>query len=163
MNVPEPVKSHRFTRWEFIPLALGVGLLWPLVAAWLTFDDRPPLVLGTLRLEPINSPIVEGNDMIVRSHREKHRDDCLVESNRWAVDADGVRYELRGQFWAGGAVEDDHVDLLFKTNRLPPGEYIGSAEATYHCPGWRPGKSLVFQYPVQDFRFRVLPGKGGKD
>lgn len=117
-------------------------------------ESAPPVevppVASDLWLEPLNSPVIEGDDLIVRSHRKKYRADCPVVSRRHVIDEDGGRHSIGTVAWEGGPATTDFVDLKFGTSGLAPGGYNGFADVTYVCPG-----GYIFKLENLPFRFRV--------
>lgn len=96
-------------------------------------DHRPPI--NDVRYEPQNSPMAEGENLILRVYREKVRDDCPITSVRRATNASSGRtYPLAGRIWLGGEVGTEYTDLEIDTGFLSPGQYVGVIESRYDCP-----------------------------
>lgn len=100
----------------------------------LTFDDRVPVYFD--RAEALNSPVPEGERLLVRIHREKYRDDCPVISNRRAQDADGRWFDIPNMSHSGGAAHTPYIDFEYDTSALPAGQYVLMVRIDYQCPGF---------------------------
>jgi hypothetical protein len=102
-------------------------------------DQRPPII-GELTLVPRPAIIQAGDQLRVRSIREKQREDCSpLTSVRWAINLDtGAKTLIEAKVWEGGAASADYVDLQFNTSFLPRGRYEAWVEVTYPCPGVLP-------------------------
>ncbi len=134
-------------------------LVWALSAAALglagvnayrdwTFDDRVPVFIE--RAEALNSPLAEGEVLIVRVYRDKVRDDCPITSNRTAMDMDGRPHDLPNLRWEGAPANTEFADIPYDTSALPPGEYWLRVDLDYQCPGF------VFEVEQPPVPFRVL-------
>jgi hypothetical protein len=104
-------------------------------------DRRAPV--NDLRVYALNSPIEQGQVLIVRSAREKVRGDCPVLAQRWAqnISDPEITYEIPAQAWEGGSPDRTYVDLNYQTQALPVGEYEVFYKLTYFCP-----HNIVFDY-----------------
>lgn len=123
--------------------SLGTSLLW--IKEVLTIDHRAPVTIQ--KVETLNSPVREGNDLIVRIWRDKVRDDCPLHSARYVSDANGRAYDLPDAQGAGGAKDERYVDVRYVTSALPPGFYTLHVSVMYHCPG----QSFPVQQPPVSF------------
>ena len=111
-------------------LLIGVAVY---VMSSLFVDHRDPI--HSIRYEPQNSPLVVGEDLILRIYREKVRDDCPITSVRRVTSVEtGVTVGLAGRIWNGGSVDASYVDIIINTSILDVGQYVGIIETRYDCP-----------------------------
>lgn len=132
-------------------LFLGTGGLY----LWQQYIAAIRSPIEIMKVEALNSPIPEGHVLSIRIWRDKFRDDCPVQSQRYVTDEDGRAYDIPDLTWLGGKVAELFVDLPIDTRSLSPGSYTTHITGVYLCPG----RTFVAQ--VSTVKFRVLP-KGGK-
>jgi len=115
-------------------------------------DTREPVAME--RAVTMNSPVLPGDMLKVRVYREKVRM-CPVQSDRYAVDADGHSWVLGSAFVEGGPVDAAFVDVNYPIPAdLPPGDYSLEVFLAYLCPD---GPHLIRQPPA---KFRVMYTNG---
>lgn len=138
-------------RFVLVPLAFALGGALVVMATILAHvvDDTPPVTFH--RVEAMNSPLREGQDLAVTIHRTKVRDDCPVTSLRYATNEDGRAFDIPDQAWAGGAI-GDQLNFTYPTSGLPPGEYVLHVSLSYECPS-----GFTYNVDQPDVAFRVLP------
>lgn len=119
--------GHITLAWFLLSL-MFVYIVWGLLE-----DHTPPI--QDVSYEPRNSPLTEGEDLVLRVYREKNRDDCAITSIRRATNAEtGITYSLPGRIWEGGVVGTEYTEFEIGTSSLPPGQYVGYLESRYDCP-----------------------------
>jgi len=114
------------------------------------FDPRDPIV-GGFQNSTLNSPVPLGDNLIIRTYREKVRGDCPVTSIRSVTDADGRSQPIDSIVWAGGSPTADSIELEYDTGGLPAGQYLLNVTLTYHCPG------ISFTHVIAPIPFRMGP------
>lgn len=129
-------------------ILIGAGL--GTVLDGIATDSRPP-VIAFERVEALNSPIRQGDDLTVRIWREKVRNDCPVTSIRTAVNEDGRVFEIPDAVGhEGGPVGAAYLDWTYPTDALPAGSYVLRVHLIYDC-----NEGGVFHYDQPEVRFRV--------
>lgn len=123
--------------------ALGPDAWWQITA-----DRRPPLI-GISAIAAKNSP-VHGRTLIVRVFREKIRNECPVQSSRYATDQNGVIHDLPNARNAGGPASAGHVDLAVDVGALPDGQYVLHMTGRYVCPHL--DEPFVYVAPTVNFQ-----------
>lgn len=135
-----------------ISLAILAFLFVPPLIIELSVDRTPP-VTAFHRAEALNSPIHAGEPLIVRVWRDKVRDDCPVDSDRQAVNQDGVVTVLPPATWAGGPTDVPYLDFAYPTlPAMTVGDYELRVHLSYHCPGI--AEPFEYDQPVVRFRIR---------
>lgn len=110
-----------------------MALLSFMIITDLVQDHTPPI--ENVSYEPRNSPMEQGEDLILRVYRDKNRDDCPITSVRRATHAEtGITYSLPGRIWEGGEVGTEYSEFVVGTSSLPVGQYVGHIETRYDCP-----------------------------
>lgn len=139
---------HVFRVFAALALLLGVlnaGLL-------LSRNVQDP-IQGRLMTEALNSPLSQGESLLVAITREKVRGDCLVTSTRKFVNRDGQKVDettVRKQ--EGGLPNARTVIWKYPTSAtLPVGDYELRVFLEYHCPG-----GLLFTHEQEPVLFRVI-------
>jgi hypothetical protein len=110
---------------------IPLGFLGNMALEKFIVDKRPPATF--YKVEALNSSVPRGGTLDVRIHRDKHRDDCHVKSERYATDIDGVVFELPDLIWQGGEAGTSFLDYSYDVSNLPVGQYTLHVQLTYFC------------------------------
>lgn len=143
------------TTWLRIVVAVALGLLGGIAAEkaanLLASNSEPPVVFRSV--EALDSPITVGQSLKVRITRDKTRDDCTVDSRRYATNIDGEYYDLPDRIWPGGPAGTGWFDYVYDTTSLPPGAYTLHVNLMYVCEGG----NRTFPIAQPSVNFRVVP------
>ena len=140
--------EHKITM--ALSLAILGGMFGPDLYRQAALDRRPPVTVFE-RSEVLNSPVPRGGAVIVRTWRNKVREDCPVTSTRHATNIDGVNFTLPSAQWRGGDKSARWVDIAYPLiPEMAPGQYALYVTVTYACPG-----DLTFTLRAPPTLFRV--------
>ena len=144
--------QDKFWSWSLILSVAAIGFIAVANLAYIWTTDRTHPI-DIKQVIPLNSPIVEGDVLLVRFVRDKNRDDCRLLTLRTATSlATGITTSLEVQMWKGSSSADNGLDVPYKTEILKPDKYIGRYDLTYFCP-------LGFTFNTKgDFFFEVVKG-----
>ena len=148
-----PSITLKWSKWDWVVvpalLISGIFMAQAFFAVTHVTDMRPPID-GPMKVETVNSPIKQGQNLKVKVTRNKVRDDCPVTSLRYVTNDEGKAIDIPDRAWVGGNVGQS-VILVYPTSGLPVDQYVLHVSLSYDCPGftWNRDQPTV--------NFRVVP------
>lgn len=121
-------------------------------SVWALRDTREPIIIS--KVETLNSPLTEGESLLVRVFREKFRD-CPLNSERYVQNLDGKSFNIPDVVGRGGPIGTPYVDVAYDTSSLVPDAYTLFVHLIYLCED---EPHIVNQPPVQ---FRIVAKETG--
>jgi hypothetical protein len=130
---------------KIVPFIL-ITLLIVNLATLLSVDTQVPITYT--RLEVQTPAIYAGLPFTIRVFRDKHRNDCIVVSNRQAKHTDGTLYNLPDALYLDSATTP-YIDLIFSTTSdMKLGTYLLQTNITYLCAE---NQTFLLRQPLIEF------------
>jgi hypothetical protein len=132
-----------------------ITLLIVNLATLLSVDTQIPITY--IRLEVQTPAIYAGLPFTIRVFRNKHRNDCIVLSNRQAKHTDGTLYNLPDAVYLD-SVNTPYADIIFSTiSGMKLGNYLLQTNITYLCAE---NQTFSLRQPTVEFTILERPTNG---